>query len=298
MYSIEQIKLVFDEEVVFYLANKNRGGTSNAKGNTYENFFAVYQLALLSQIVIENNKDIRCSSQILAFVDDLIVDCQDETPLRHYQIKNSPSVSWGEGLRSIFDDFNKQYELNQTISRESEINLVVSSTELKADLEANLPPTISEYSRVIYFPYDSDLVRVIENEETFRQAIEYLCAFDAPAPDKIECVAKVLLGAWVSSDKSGVSIIDILRKAQEFSPSFIRSFSREWELDPEVENILSNIQYFQYNLSKGFLHWEFKDGLEQGTLPYSADTKRFKRFQELIKRKQPTCFDELEVFLI
>lgn len=298
MYELERIRVLFDEEVVSYLTNKNRGGTSNAKGNTYENFFAVYQIALLSQIVIENNKDIRCSSQILAFVDDLIVDCQDETPLRHYQMKNSPSVSWGEGLSSISDDFNKQYELNQSISRESEINLVVSYTELKANLEASRPAAISQYSRVVYFPYDSNLVRVIEKEETFRQAIEYLCAFDDPAPDKIECVATVLLGAWVSSDKSNVFIIDILRKAQQSSPSFIRSFSQEWQLDPEVENILSKIQDFQYNLTKGFLNWEFKNGLDQGTLPYSIDTEQFRRFQELIKRKQPTCFDELEGFLI
>ena len=89
MYELERIRVLFGEEVVSYLTHKNRGGTSSAKGNTYENFFAIYQLALLSQIVIENNKDIRCLSQILAFVDDLIIDCQDESPLRHYQLKNS-----------------------------------------------------------------------------------------------------------------------------------------------------------------------------------------------------------------
>ena len=49
MYKIEQIRELFDDTVVQYLSNKNRGGTSNAKGNTYENFFAVYQLALLSR---------------------------------------------------------------------------------------------------------------------------------------------------------------------------------------------------------------------------------------------------------
>lgn len=298
MYELEQIRVLFDEEVVSYLTNKNRGGTSSEKGNTYENFFAIYQLALLSQIVIENNKDIRCLSQILAFVDDLIIDCQNESPLRHYQLKNSSSVTWGEGLKSISDDFNKQYELNQSISKESEINLVVSDAKLKTGLEASIPAAISGYSTVVYFPYNSSLVGVIQKEKAFQQAIEYLCAFDNPAPDKIECVATVLLGAWVSSNKSNVSIIDILRKAQESSPSFIRSFSQEWQLDPEVENILSKIEDFQYNLTKGFLHWEFKNGLDLGTLPYSVDTEQFRRFQEIIKKKQPTCFDELESFLI
>ena len=298
MYKIEQIRELFDDTVVQYLSNKNRGGTSNVKGNTYENFFAVYQLALLSRIIIEYNKEVTFSSQITAFVDDLIIDCKDDSTLRHYQLKNGSSVTWGEGVKSIFDDFKKQYELNHTISRESEINLVVSSTNLRANLEASLPAAIKNYSQVVYFPYETSLVKVIEKEATFRQAIEYLCAFDNPAPDKIECVAAVLLGAWVSSHKSNISVMEILKKAQESTPSFIRSFSKEWQLDPEVEEILSKIPDFQYNLTKGFLHWEFKNGLEDGTLPYSVDTEQFKKFQEVVKRSKPTRFEELEGFLI
>ena len=298
MYKIEQIRELFDDTVVQYLSNKNRGGTSNAKGNTYENFFAVYQLALLSRIIIEYNKEVTFSSQITAFVDDLIIDCKDDSTLRHYQLKNGSSVTWGEGVKSIFDDFKKQYELNHTISRESEINLVVSSTNLRANLEASLPAAIKNYSQVVYFPYETSLVKVIEKEATFRQAIEYLCAFDNPAPDKIECVAAVLLGAWVSSHKSNISVMEILKKAQESTPSFIRSFSKEWQLDPEVEEILSKIPDFQYNLTKGFLHWEFKNRLEDGTLPYSVDTEQFKKFQEVVKKSKPTRFEELEGFLI
>ncbi len=299
MYNIERIRELFDDQVVQYLSNKNLGGTSNAKGNTYENFFAVYQLALLSKIVIEDNKEVILSSQIIAFVDDLIIDCKNGTTLRHYQLKNGSSVTWGEGLKSISDDFTKQYELNHIIlSRESEINLVVSSTNLRANLEASLPAAIKNYTQVVYFPYETSLVKVIEKDATFRQAIEYLCAFDNPAPDKIECVAAVLLGAWVSSHKSNISLMEILKKAQESTPSFIRSFNKEWQLDPEVEEILSKISDFQYNLTKGFLHWEFKNGLEDGTLPYSVDTEQFKKFQEVVKRTKPTRFEELEGFLI
>lgn len=298
MYTIEQIGKLFNDEVVQYLANKNRGGVNSEKGITYENLFAVHQLALLSQTVIEDNKEIRFFSQILAFVDDLIIASKDEPTLRHYQLKNSPSVTWGKGLKSISDDFKKQYELNQAISRESEISLVVFNTDLRANLEVSLPAAIREYSRVIHFPYDANLVKVIEKEQTFRQAIEYLCAFDNPAPDKIECVATVLLGAWVSSDKSNISIMEVLTKAQESTPSYIRSFSKEWKLDLEVEKILSKIPNFQYNLTKGFFHWEFKDGLEEGTLPYSFDTEQFRKIQEFIKRSKPTCFEELEGVLI
>lgn len=298
MYTDEQIRELFGDEVLQYLTHKNRGGVSGEKGNTFENFFAVYQIALLSQDIIENPKEIQLFSQVLAFVDDLIIDSKNDTSLRHYQLKNSSSVAWGRGLKSISDDFQKQYDLNQSVSRESEMNLVVSFQELKADLDASLPAAIKAYSQVLYFPFAPSLVKVIEKENAFRKAIEYLCAFDNPAPDKIECVATVLLGAWVSSDKSSISVMELLKKAQESTPSFIRSFRQEWQLDPEVEKILTSIDDFTYNLTKGFLNWEFKGGLSEGTLPYSFDTERFRRFEELIKRNKPTCFEELEAFLI
>ncbi|KJH69608.1 hypothetical protein [Aliterella atlantica] len=298
MYVLEQLREIFGNEVVEYLVNKNRGGSSGAKGNTYENFFAVYQIALLSQSVIESGKEIQLSSQILAFVDDLIVDCQDETPLQHYQLKNSKNEAWGQGLKSTSDDFQKQYKLNKTISRESQLVLVVSHPILKNNLESNIPTAIKEYTQVIDFPYDGELVKLIAKEPKFRQAIEYLCAFDNPAPDKIECVATVLLGAWVSSAKSQVSVMDILKKAQNSSPCYIRSFSQELQLDSEVTQILGKIPDFQYNLTKGFLHWEFKNGLMEGDLSHSIETPQFRKIQELIKTKRPTCFEELEDFLI
>ncbi len=298
MYNLDRVREIFGDEAAEYLVNKNRGGNSGAKGNTYENFFAVYQIALLSQLVIESNKDIQLSSQILAFVDDFIVDRQNETPLQHYQLKNSRNESWGEGIRSISDDFKKQYELNNLILKESQIGLVVSSPKLKTKLESTIPPAIKKYSQVIHFPYEAELVKLIAKEPNLRQAIEYLCAFNNPAPDKIECVATVLLGAWVSSAKSQVSVMEILKKAQESTPSFIRSFSQELQLDPEIDEILGKIPDFKYNLTKGFLHWEFKDGLEEGTLSYSLETDRFRQFQKLVKKNNPTCFEELEGFLI
>lgn len=298
MYAFEQIRDIFGNEAANYLVNKNRGGSSGAKGNTYESFFAVYQIALISQSVIESSKEIQLSSQILAFVDDLIVDRQDETPIQHYQLKSSKNEAWGQGLKSISDDFQKQYELNKTISKESQLILVVSHLTLKNKLESSIPTAIKEYTQVIHFPYDEELVKLIAKEPKFRQAIEYLCAFDNPAPDKIECVATVLAGAWVSSAKSQVSVMEILKKAQESTPSFIRSFSQELQLDPEIDEILCKIPDFQYNLTRGFLHWEYKGGLEEGTLSYSLETERFRQFQKRIKQKKPTCFEELEDFLI
>ena len=58
------------------------------------------------------------------------------------------------------------------------------------------------------------------------------------------------------------------------------------------------IENFTYNLTKGFFHWEYGGGLDEGTLPYSIETDKFERFQKLIKRNKPTSFEDLEAFLI
>ncbi len=200
-------------------------------------------------------------------------------------------------MRSISDDFKKQYDLNQKLSRESQIHLVVSCLKLRNNLESSMPLVIKAYSQAIYFPYDVELVKLIAKEPEFQKAIEYLSAYDKPAPDKIECVTRVLMGAWASSAKTQVSVMEILKKAQESSPSYIRSFREDLQLDPDVKKILANIADFTYNLTKGFLYWQFKDGLMEGTLPFSLETNQFRQFQEIIKKHSPTNFEELEVYL-
>lgn len=298
-YQKEQIKKFLGIEALKYISNKNRGGVAGQKGNTYENFFAVYQLAHLSKSVIENHVAIYISSQTLAFVDDLIVDVRGNTPLRHYQLKNMLDVSWGAGLKSISDDFSKQHILNQTISRESEITLVVPDEKLKVKLNNIMPHEIKAFSQVFCFPYELTIIEVIQKCEDFRMAIMYLSAFDNPPLDKIECVATVLLGAWVSSQKSNISIAEILRKAQLSTASFIRSFKHDLELDPKVKEILDSVQNFTYNISKGFLHWQFQQRsyTTKATFPHSLETDEFRRFQARVKRYKPTTFEELEDFL-
>ncbi|NMG10701.1 hypothetical protein [Brasilonema sp. UFV-L1] len=298
MYTEKDIEKLFGTEVLNYLKHKNAGGINSSKGNQYEDIFAVYQLGLLSRCAIECNKEIYFLSQCFAFVDDLIIDEKTDNVLRHFQLKNSLSVSWGEGNKSICDDFQKQYTLNKSFSRQSEINLVVSSEKVRDKLAQNMPDIIITYSQVVYFSFEENLVKLINKDKNFRQAIEYLCAVDEPELDKLECVATVLLGAWITSNKSRTSVMDVIKKAQQSTPSYIRSFQKQLQLDPEVENIFNKIEGFTYKLTRGFLNWKFEDGLFEGTLPYSLEKDDFKRFQQLIKKHKPTSFEELEVFLI
>jgi hypothetical protein len=248
--------------------------------------------------VIEDNKSIHLLSQVCSFVDDLIINRMDDNTLQHYQLKNSSNIIWGRGEKSIYDDFKKQYKLNQSIGRKSEISLVVSCRLLENKLANKMPANIKTYSQVDHFCYDSSLMKVLDQETEFKKAVEYLCCSDSPDRDKIECVATVLLGAWCSSDRTNVSVLDILEKAQDCNPSYVRSFTEKNEVDSDVKEILDSIEFFTYRFSKGFLHWEYRGGLDKGTLPYSCVTERFAKFEKLVKERKPLSFDELESFLI
>lgn len=295
MYTPDLIRQLFGDDVLNYLTRKNRGGISAEKGNTYENYFAIYQIASLAKDVIEHSKDVYISSQILAFVDDLVIDCSSD-PCRHYQLKNSSSVDWSNGSNPICDDFEKQYHLNHHLSRPSELFLVVSDSALSISLQGCIPSAIQAFSQVFHFPYAPDLVKVIFQQSAFLQALEYLCAFEQPDPDKVECVAKVLAGAWVTSGKSKIAVLEVLTTAQQSSPSYIRCFGQGWQLHPEVEEIFSQIEGFTYKLAKGFLHWEY-EGILEGTPPYSIETDAFNNLQARIRQIKPTSFEQLEVLL-
>ncbi|MEL6940181.1 MAG: hypothetical protein AAFO84_13415, partial [Cyanobacteria bacterium J06598_1] len=101
MYSENQISEQFGDDILKYLNRKHRGGTSNEKGNTYESFYAIYKIAILSPSVIEQQLEIKFYSQALAFVDDLIIFYEFEDRLQHHQLKNSPSITWGTASQSI-----------------------------------------------------------------------------------------------------------------------------------------------------------------------------------------------------
>lgn len=305
MYSEDQLAQVLSQEIFSYLRNKHRGGKNNQKGNTYENFFAIYQIALLAPEVIAQTANIYVLSQIPAFVDDLIIDRGADSALQHYQIKEAQSLSWGTDTSQvkIAYDFRLQFDLNiQALNRISEIFLVTSSEHVANELTASLPNDLRSYSSVIFFPYRPTLNALLQISNDLKNAIAYLTAFESPTPDKMECVASILLGAWVSSGTSQTTVLEILQKARNCQPSFIRSLSldKSFSLASKVVFILQGIDGFIYELSKGFFHWQYQVGTVvymDGTYPFSLDSEEFQKFQNLIIQLEPNTFDELENLL-
>lgn len=80
--------------------------------------------------------------------------------------------------------------------------------------------------------------------------------------------------------------------------SHLLTISGESSLDPQVAEILSNITNFSYNTARGFLHWDYGDGILTGTVSYSIDSEQFDKIQRLIKNSNPTTFAEIQDFLL
>jgi hypothetical protein len=301
MYSDSQLAANLDEENINYLRNKHRGGEVNQKGNSYENFFAIYQIALLAKEIIgQEVGEIGVFSQIMAFVDDLIIDRGVGSDLQHFQIKESKSLSWGtdnSDIKIAFD-FRLQFQLNiNALNRLSTMSVVVSSEDVAKKLIAKMPMDIQAYSSVVFFPYRKTIDELLTVNNELREAISYLTAFENPTQDKIECVATVLIGAWVSSDTSQTTVRGVLEKAQNCQPSFIRSFKSDDSFEPKVILILQGIHGFTYSISRGFFHWEYPIVGMDGTYPYSLESEEFQRLQNRILKITPTTFEDLENLL-
>ncbi|BAQ67110.1 hypothetical protein [Geminocystis sp. NIES-3709] len=300
MYQPENIKDIFGETLYKYVLNKDRGGSSNRKGNCYENFFAIYKITEYSQPVLEENLEVIIKTQVQAFVDDLVIKIVNNNleELQHYQLKNSSNISWGldSDEKSICSDFKHQYILNQKIypQHNCKVCLVISDLSQYKNLKSKIPNTIKKYSDVILFEYENNLIEIIKKNENFKQFIYYLSAFDEPETDKIETLIQHLIGAWCAKENQNISIKDFLEKVQKKRSSFIRSFQTNLDIKKELKDILDNIPDFKYSIIRGFFQWEYFNGIDKGTLTYDVTTSEFQKFESAILNTKPSTFDELE----
>lgn len=286
------------DKYLTYATNKNRGGFSNEKGNTFENFFATYKIAeLINSNEVNNLDNISFSSQELFFVDDLIINDKSLKKISHYQIKNVQSLSWGDGgFKTLADDFRVQIKLNKSLNLNCRCYLVISNESLIGKLQSTLPKTIEENTEVLFFLYDSVLTSALSKNTEFFSAIEKICV--NKDRDKVESVATTLIGVWIASGKKNITLKSILEAAIKSSPSFVRPLGTKFDLKETTKAILNNIKDFTYNTDRGFLDWNYKAGLETGILPYSCVTEKFEKFEKILAEQHPLDFNSLEPFLI
>lgn len=256
------------------------------------------QLAQLFQLLSngEDKQDLEIFVQAEAFVDDLLVVYKKHNSQHHFQLKTSPRVNWGNGAKSISDDFYKQKELNNALKVENtQVFLVCSSEEKMLSLKKCTPKSIIDFTDVIFFPEAETINQLLFIHEEFKTLMGNLCF--SKDTDKLEALAKIILAHWVDKKTTLSSVNDLLSSLENIFPNFLAKTNVSVHLLPEVERIFSTIVHFSYKIEKGYFSWWYGE-CDSGSIPYSVDSKNFIAFQQEVASKRPRQFDELEGILL
>jgi hypothetical protein len=294
----KQIEDLFDLETLRYFEKKQTGGMANQKGSRYEDFFSIMKLAELFFLLMNNRveRDIEIRAQAEAFVDDLVISDKLHSNQHHFQLKNTDNVNWGQGNKTISDDFSKQKQLNDKLGIEVTRTVLVCSNQTRVEsLNQKLPNAIHEFAKVLFFPEAETLNQLILQHPVFKQTIENIC-FSRDS-DKLQALATVILGHWSNRKTTVYSAKELLSELQETFPNYLAVTSEMADLLPEVKEIFANIKNFSYFIENGYLSWKYASGLDSGTIPYPVNSEEFLSFQRAVIAKHPRQFSELEGIL-
>ncbi len=190
---------LFGTDTVTYLKNKHRGGVSGGKGTRYEDFFAVIQVAEYARRLGSDCGLVSLEAQApVYFIDDLVVREQGDPPIECcFQLKNSPSVAWGSGEKSIADDCKKQLQLAAAAALPAPgVVLVTSDGECAQSLQASIPVELSGAVEVRWFPWADTANVLCKLWPAEMEAVAWLSKQENPNFQEVSDVFTVLLGVW------------------------------------------------------------------------------------------------------
>ena len=277
-----------------YLGNKNRGGRNNTKGNSFENFFAVYQIAKLLNEDL-NHAKIFFSAQQFQFIDDLILEFHNVNKTCFYQIKDVQELDWGSGNNTIANDFEFQYEISKHLSRDAKLELMVSKKEVCDELLRKIPESLNGKVSVGFFSTDTSIPNLIRTNEIMKEALKRICALQNPATNKLEALATIILGVWDASDKQSICLSDLKSDCLNINPNYFKGF--ENEINEKLKAIFLSVNGFEYRVENGFIVWKYLSS-DVGTLSFAIGTKEFLQWENDVLNAHIQNFDDLEIHLI
>lgn len=287
-----------------YVQNKHRGGENGQKGTQYEDYFASFLISTSVSNAIDNgtqSADV-IEGQKQGFVDD--VYAEREARHDYFQLKNSPSSSWGKGDKSIQDDFSKQYQLSTKLGQATPMTwLVCSDDEAVERLKASTPEVIQAHTNVILFEYaeDASAESMLLMNNTLLSAVAKVSRLqNCNDISDLAATLTVIKGVWSAAGKGPHRVDDLYRRCRGLSPAVCRVPLSDHELasrlQEKVKEILGAIDGFSYSIIGGFFSWEF--GADSGVYPYDCTEPAFEAFQKAVIALSPKTFDALEGVLI
>ena len=277
------------EEDKAYLANKHKGGSSNAKGSLYEDCYTVFQIVSCIAMYKAALDGIALQSQLEdTFVDDLLIAHPDKNI--YHQLKNTQNLSWNTRLsdRTIKSDFESQIKDCRERNEAFALKLVYSADG--SQVGDNIPDSIRDYTSAEYFPYEEDLNGLILISDEFVDVLRQISVNgENAAIDELTNVAQVFLGVWRGyGNNHRVSLSEIVTRAEQTKHFNLNIFS-DGIVSKACREVLDNIEGLHYYVRGKMFYWQLGDFT--GSCPWPEEKE-----QEIIDKK-PTTRRELVAIL-
>ncbi len=291
------IRKLYGPDYEKYVVNKNTGGKSGKKGGRYEDLFVAFKAAEVaaSQVDAPDTPWPFLVGQKLNFVDDAVLFSESET--EYFQLKNSTSVSWGAGDKSIADDFSKQVILAQELGHINPYtHLIVSSESLHTKLSLDIPNEIKAHTRISFFPYTGDgrINSLVIGDRYVQEILAKIICTDEASLDVMESALTLILAAC-KEHPEGASVEDIIAHVHQRYPGKLRVFpvrDCSGALSEAFVSTLAKIKGLCYGIYRGYFNWSGYG--TSGFFPYDCFSDQFKKFQEQIVEAAPATFDDFE----
>ena len=200
-----------------YLKNKHRGGKSNAKGNQYEEYYVVYQLALLIDKYRSTPSNVYLSTQVPeTFVDDLLI-VQEDSHRTYHQLKDVKNISWSSNKLKY--DFERQRDIS--LENEEQFALKIVYSDADSSVGA-VPEAISDHTTAEHFPSYSSLQLLYFGFQPFQEAVKKIATHLNSTDNDLIGISGALLGAWGMVDSQlSTSLEEILEKVYSIGNGLI-----------------------------------------------------------------------------
>lgn len=265
-----------------YLTNKHTGGLSNQKGNTYECYYAVQQIADLLCAYATDLDAVSLQTQVpMTFVDDLLINYPDKKV--YHQIKDVKKLSWNSGSsKPLHYDFRRQVQLSREKKEVFHLKLVHSH---KDDNLTPLPWGIRRCTTVELFPAYTSLNSLLISDTSFQISLRNLIYNGSMVSlDQLYTLAIHLLGCWNGIDTNRAQTLkavdDCLSKGVMGYRSTITT-----TISPEFCEIIKKMGGTDYTVCGGLFSFKYND--KNISFPWDED------IQQRIINSNPTSPVEL-----
>lgn len=297
-HACEDVKRYISNDMAKYLCRKLAGGKANDDGGKYESHFAVWMIANTAADILNGLADdaTQVATQFPGFVDDFVLYKPANNEKYSYQLKNSPSITWGRksagAARSIWEDFNAHYKMDMFYEYRSSFTiLTVSDLDTFERLNSSIPSEIAAHTKCVYFKAIDSINRALLGGHTMRSTLEKICV--TTDIDKLVQLHTVLTGVWSNYSSQAIKVTDLIEEVRKIKPEYLIN-PISFVLDSSVMSILEKIPGFSYSIVGNYLTYSYSscsgDCMTGGK---SFDESGHGEFEKTILDRKPESFQEL-----